>query len=1291
MDQSARGGRGQGSSLACFPANVARDVTVSVVTALGDGGSLPRTSAQLKWTMEVLRFGLSLPMDCDTLSACLDVYAHWLTVPVSPPDSIPPPVVKEPDLYVQKILRHLSVLFLPRPDRRSPAYSSVCQRVLSAVRTLVREGARMAGDTWETLLDFLLCVNQATLATPDSAPASLPSVEVLFQVSLASCSHCRPTPSWWLSWKQMMTTWRFQPAVLDQWTRIVSALTSRLLHLSLGPAFPRFEVPDEDAALIPEDMDRRLTLHIWFRFLHLLGNPADLKRPPQDGLPPPALGDVFLTAMSTVSRLVDAFLGVSLNCREGGEDMFINKGFSARIHFRDRLPSLGVAVTRSPFKDRLPTYGVSRPRSGSAPPTPGNLLSVPGKSQKTSLSETAGKPRAVSPQTSPSLQPWRSSSGLPVFSWALYPSPRGSPSPLRGSVDSLLHLFGFCLFDAALVDKNSALDERREEGRAEACGTLCRIFCSKKSSEDILPEYLSRFYAVLLQSLRAGEDMSLPVVSSVVLHSSSLFCRDLPGVNLLLPSFVSILEKVLQERELFSFQSFVSPVDLRRASISVLMSLLPLPQQFGSLHLKPPLDADQLLAGSVWSLKPRLFALLIGYLRTETDSANTQMLLAAILTVIHDCAAMELALKTHHKGKAQQMRKHPNAEHERANDRPAVALWVEFMHLLTQHLSDRWTDDSAVCLSAVEVLGGLAKVDVRTALQEKKRAVASVCRYIEYQCGRPPPLHSRELHSIIVAAFHCLSVWLTRHPDILEDEKFLVELLEVVELGVSGSKSRQEEEVWCPGEKKMNPVSLRVKEAAEATFNCIMQVSGASPSLDKEASSGLSEITLKKFRYFSLDDSVILGILEPESEPDELRFFCLDSLTVLIRGPFSLRSWNFRHRLKPREGTTSPCSEYMTVYVDSFLQKALNLEDGGSGAQVHAGISHRSTGPENSPLIDDIKTVPLVRADLSIPDLWESLSEELKKCLDLLRGTLERQKQAEAESHLSVGDTTCMPPLPAAGVQTARLFLSHLGLMTPETLKEVSGGGVPAQLASLDASLSGFCQDLRSLDMLSSRSEESVLIFYVRARQKTAAEILRNTESGQSISRHFLDFLFGLGLPAATGREDTERDNHLVFKYADALADITFVVASSSTHADWLKSQKEAESSAMIVWLERPEDIEGFPICQLTNRQPPNCARDFHVLFIHGLKSGLFRIFSRGEGGAKLPLIPPLVNGTVVRRTILGPLVIETLLNSWRRRRGDSTPPPHVRRKLAIGDLIRRYRSRRSQPADFYCALFQRP
>lgn len=42
-------------------------------------------------------------------------------------------------------------------------------------------------------------------------------------------------------------------------------------------------------------------------------------------------------------------------------------------------------------------------------------------------------------------------------------------------------------------------------GRAEAVGTLCRIYCAKRTGEEILPIYLSRFYMIIQQSLRTKE------------------------------------------------------------------------------------------------------------------------------------------------------------------------------------------------------------------------------------------------------------------------------------------------------------------------------------------------------------------------------------------------------------------------------------------------------------------------------------------------------------------------------------------------------------------------------------------------------------------------------------------------------------------------------------------------------------------------------------------------------------------------------------------------------------------
>lgn len=63
---------------------------------------------------------------------------------------------------------------------------------------------------------------------------------------------------------------------------------------------------------------------------------------------------------------------------------------------------------------------------------------------------------------------------------------------------------------------------------------------------------------------------------------------------------------------------------------------------------------------------------------------------------------------------------------------------------------------------------------------DRKRAVSSICGYIVYQCSRPAPLQSRDLHSMIVAAFQFLCVWLTEHPDMLDEKVRLNKIVHVI-------------------------------------------------------------------------------------------------------------------------------------------------------------------------------------------------------------------------------------------------------------------------------------------------------------------------------------------------------------------------------------------------------------------------------------------------------------------------------------------------------------------------------
>ncbi|XP_041080442.1 ral GTPase-activating protein subunit beta-like isoform X11 [Polyodon spathula] len=1435
--------------------------------------------------MEVLCYGLTLPLDGDTVKNCVDVYTDWIMALVAPRDSIPQPIIKEPNLYVQTILKHLHNLFVPRQDN-APNQFRLCQQVLTAVQKLARDSAAMMRETWEVLLLFLLQINDTLLASP-TAPGGIAEhlaeklISVLFEVWFLACTRCFPTPPYWKTAREMLANWRHHPPVVEQWSRVICALTSRLLRFTYGPSFPPFKVPDEDANLIPAEMDNDCIAQTWFRFLHMLSNPVDLSNPaiisstpkfqeqllnvtgvPQEITQHPCLKQlpqIFFRAMRGISCLVDAFLGIS------------------------------------------------RPRSDSAPPTPVNRLSMPQATttsnttpphsrrhravtvNKTTMKATTGNtahPPKIQHQTSttsPLSSPNQTSS-----------EPRPLPAPTRPKVNSILNLFGQWLFDAALVHcklhngmnrdnsmtasfiqillsyksslaTQAGIEFRRkgsqmstdtmisnplfdanefpdnyEAGRAEACGTLCRIFCSKKTGEEILPVYLSRYYMGLIQGLQIGDFICRPVLASIILNSSALFCTDLKGVDVVVPYFITALETILPDRELSKFKAYVNPTDLRRSSILILLSLLPLPHHFGNVKSEVLLEGKFSNDDSsshdkpvtFLSLKLRLVNILIGALQTETDPNNTQMILGAMLNIVQDSALLESRgaqsemgssegnhLKSHSRNNSGISTASGGSSEATTPDseRPAqallrdyalhtdtaVGLLIRSIHLVTQRLNSQWRPDMSISLAALELLAGLAKVKVCVDSADRKRAVSSVCSYIVYQCSRPAPLHSRDLHSMIVAAFQCLCVWLTEHPDMLNEKDCLIEVLEIVELGISGSKSKtNDHEVRYKSDKEPSPASMRVKDAAEATLTCIMQQLGAFPSPSGPASpcSLLNEDTLIKysrltstsrdnFRYFVLDNSVILAMLE-QPLGNEQTDPC-PSVTVLIRGMSGRHAWTMQLYHQPRGAR----AHQKQMFVPESRPAPKN------DVGIRFAVKHR-------PFPEEVDKIPFVKADLSIPDLHEIVTSELEIQHEKLRNVMVKQMEYESALERHSEDlwrnksfpdpvTDCKPPPPAQEFQTARLLLSHFGFLSLEALKEPGNSRLPPHLIALDSALPGFFDDIGYLDLLPCRPFDTVFIFYMRAGQKSSQEILRNVESSANVQHHFLEFLLSLGWPvdvrkhpgwtgnvftswsinSSNGSESQTQDESptledtgggifsgekKVLYYADALTEIAYVVpslldssAESSessfptleadsqidllpsllkqssltlelfpNHSDNLGSSQRLspttkakkmppgrtmpplgpETKVLVVWVERYDDIENFPLSDLlaetstgvetttnssTSLRPVMSEKEVPIIFIHPLKSGLFRIKLQGVAG-KFSMVIPLVDGMAISRRALGFLVRQTVINVCRRKRleSDSYNPPHVRRKQKIVDIVNRYRNKQLEP-EFYTSLFQ--
>uniref|UniRef100_A0A1B6CX62 Rap-GAP domain-containing protein n=1 Tax=Clastoptera arizonana TaxID=38151 RepID=A0A1B6CX62_9HEMI len=1427
-----------GSVLEKFPSTSGRDVALSIVRQLATTLGITQAAEPSKltidkdvlWCMEVICYGLSLPLsEHDAIRDCVHVYCEWLTaLHPNPKLSVPKPICEDPNLYARKIISHFHNLFVPRKEEGADTINRqavLCHRVLRTLQQVAQYSTTMDRDTWEALLLFLLAINDTLLAPPtvkDDVGDQLCErvLSVLFEVWLMACVRCFPSPPLWKTLREMSMNWRHRVALIEQWNRVNLALTQRLLEFMYGPGFPELKIMDEDIQLIPVNMSNDSIAQCWFRFLHCIGNPADLCRPQvisqtqkflqfaisSDSVVDPCqhpcltiLPLNFLKAIKGIAGQVDAFLGIASQTIswDSSEN---NEREKKEINHPSYSP------TPPPTRRLAKSFSVA-PSSVSKGIPKASLIGL--TTSRISASHVANLTPSNSGPSSTSSVTSMLSLGSDV---------RNPLAPARPKCNSILHLFGEWLFEAAqigtelskekvaskdgskrpssvMLDHNSLTSnsnssirkasmsqsqpnslseehdipsclsiDRYQAGRAEALGALCRIFCAKKTGEEILPVYYARFYLTLQQALKQAEQSREcnECLAYILVNSADLLRLDLDGVQLLVPSIEEALEIVLPDKDLKLKSSSISKVELRRASIHLLLSMLVLPLHFQNLAIKeltPSAGSERGLL-TFAQLKPRLMNLLINALQVETDPQNTQMLLGGLLLSVQDSAIFEEMDQVTQGDVTSSSAESDTASNLLSSD-SAHALFVRATYLVCHRLISSWKTDLNVSLAALELLSGLARTHIReTDALECKRAVKWLCDYIMYQCWRPPPAHSKDLHSSIVAAFQCAEVWLVAHPYLLQDKDTLHTALEVVELGISGTKSQGKpgETIKMKDEKELKPVSMRVRDAAESLLTVILEQVGYFPSpcgaeslsclLDEIAlvkycnswrdENATQAMAVSKFRYFVLENSIVLALLEEPLGNDQDP---QPTVTVLIRGGFGRHAWTLqlRHLPRHRSGTK--------YHHNSNPGRPLPMED----------LPLRSQ-PKHRYFPESIDRIPTCKVDKSIPDLDSLLLDDTSGELNQLTHLLERQAEDEnrigkqSQKPKMEPSMECTPPPLCHEFQTARLFLSHFGLLS--RLDSHQDTGIPP-LVALDTSNPNFCKDLEALDNISCRTCNTCHILYVRAGQTQPDQILNNVLSETTVSLHFLEMLHTLGWPVkvsdhpgwtghittsyrlSTTQSTDDRcnyDNHhggslyngdsQVLYWADVSSEIAFVVPtliSSRKHENtfpqhesvWYErsvsvsegekqrtmsldleghkerwNRRQPPTTVLVVWLESYEDHLVFPTADLlayttTGLESQNGLKvqDCFIIFLHALNSGLLRVKLQGPTG-RMSIATPLVDGMIISRRVAGTLVRQTALNICRRRRldNDSYQPPHVRRRMKVQELVSKYHCEMTQP-----------
>ncbi|KOC70045.1 Ral GTPase-activating protein subunit beta [Habropoda laboriosa] len=1251
------------SVLEKFSPGAGKEVALSIVRQLAANLGITQaaepsplcTDKEVQWCMEVICFGLSLPLaEHDTVRDCVNVYCEWLSALYSTPKiCVPRPIVDDPNFYARKIISHFHNLFVPRKGEVWPflyqdlgtdtinRQAVLCHRVLRTLQQIARGPATLERETWESLLLFLIGINDALLAPPatrEDAGEQLCErvLGVLLEVWLVACERNFPSPPLWRTLRESCLRWRHRLALVEQWNRVCLALTARLLQIMYGPMFPELKISEEDSQLVPPTMSDEAVAQAWYRLLRTIGDPVDLCRPAvisqtqaflQYAIASPnvidpcqhpclqSLPQIFLKAIKGIAGQVDAFLvtnvlGVSQACC--WEECCVSTITSGSAS----TGSGGVGWDKSSSKDMTqpsPTPPTQRRLAKSFSVTPSAVTKGIPKSSLIGL--TTSRVSSTPPILISNSGPSSASSTTSMTS--LVQDIRPPLAPGRPKCNSILHLFGEWLFEAAfigtdgwsqnlpqpsgaskrpssvLVEGPSSLQEavndvppalcidRYESGRAEALGALCRIFCAKKTGEEILPVYLARFYQAMNHGLKVDESRECgETLSSILLNSADLFRLDLNGVQVLVPAVISALETVLPEKDLKLKSNAVTKPDLRRASIHY---------NSYNFYFELPLFTSPMVAEKCHvtfaQLKSRLMNLLINALQVETDPQNTHMLLGALLLSVQDSAAAEeveqvtqpdtiahdstvnllssvtsdsasqISISSDQRSLGETSDITTLQEECIAFD-SAHALFVRATYLVCHRLISSWKTDLNISLAALEILSGLARTRIReTDALECKRAVKWLCDYIVYQCWRPPPAHSKDLHSSIVAAFSCLTTWLTAHPQLLQYR---------IKVG------------YFPSACGAQSLSSLLDEVS-LLRHCNSWTGGRVPR----------QAAVERFRYFVAENATILALLEEPLGNDQDP---QPTVTVLIRGPFGRHAWTMQLRHLPRHRSSI---------------RSVNTNPGRPLPLAEAA-PRTDYKPRFFP--DNVDRIPHCKVDESIPSLEAVMNDNdiVRNEHQILSQLLERQMNIEAKycdgnDKVSEEKTEeCAPPQICHEFQTARLFLSHFGFlnMEPKENNESRNSG----LTALDPTIPGFCLDLETLDNISPRTCDTVYIFYVKAGQKCSTEILSNVLHESNVSSNFLEFLNTLGWPVSvsvhagwTGHVSTSwrvtpqlnvpqpahsdhggalynGDTHVLY-WADVSSEIAFIVPTQSNNMVNSDSLEEtsygSDTSSNQVWFER--------------------------------------------------------------------------------------------------------------------------
>ncbi|KRX90704.1 Ral GTPase-activating protein subunit beta, partial [Trichinella pseudospiralis] len=849
------------------------------------------TDTELKWCLEVINYALSLSLNSNyaIISKGVHLCCDWLTcVCKTHQPGLPNPLKDRPIFYGTEILTYLYRLFSFQWIHGSNSPESAIRRVRECERTLIQIRHivpllrdDLQAEMFPEILKFLLNVCQSLLAFPFEIEEEIGALctlamQVLFFAWIHCCKDNFPSPCYWKSFSNLCIRYRFRVPVVDTWARFCAVLSSRVINQLYGSNYCKMRFDSNDTAMVPScELSPSTLSQTWYRMLTLFGNlglffdSSQISENSQltSGHSEASLTDSLSTDSSetctfAVAQPAYCFFLVMATVE------FIQQSSAAKEFSNNTAQSTTTTTVHAQSTiSQSSSFLKAAIRSASR-----------GKEAKAARSlplPTSNEYSRPSSGFSVSHQFLKEIQTKPLFNIEV---PANRPT-----VDSLLNLVGAWLFEAAVLGTEGVTDYDFRAGKAVALSVLCKIICLKRSLEKISSDHLACFYSVIRKVLEEKDPL---LVSSLLVHSVNVFRLNLPGFERLCIQLIAAVHWLITEES----QALTLPVTQDCLLLSSWLRFhftsqtSPVEQQQQTTKVQEKAEA------SCNDDQSKLWKVMLTLLDKEMDTKNLQ--LTIYVMTVH-CFSTVMWSK---------------------GDSKSASKLRTALISLSELLTAKKSSDYIACLAIFDSLSTLLNLPddcFASDMQAFEKVLFTVCRVIESQLALPSRVHSRDLHSTIVAAFSFLENLLIRFPTLLNTESCLQAVCHMVELGLYG----------CVVEVQKRPASQRVHDAADQLLHSMFTRVGESfetVSRFEDENFLLENITdqlvgkSENFLYV-LYNSCIFCVTEPHYLTDHT-----NETALVLRTPSVMASCHrFRLETSPDHNTKS-VSRPTGVKLESF-------------------------------------------------------------------------------------------------------------------------------------------------------------------------------------------------------------------------------------------------------------------------------------------------------------------------------------------------------------------------------------